>query len=428
MKVLVIGQGGREHALAWKLKQSRHVTQVYCAPGNAGTAIDAINVDINATDTARLVKFAQAESIALTVIGPEGPLTSGVVDAFQAAGLKVFGPNKSAARLEGSKRFAKEIMQAAQVPTAEFKSFTNPDDALQFVNEREEIGLVVKADGLAAGKGVTVCKSREQAHAAIREAMIDRVFGEAGDNIVIEEMLQGTELSVLALVDGRTIVPLEAAQDHKAAYDDDAGPNTGGMGAYSPAPSATPDVMDAVINQVLIPTVHELRKQNIEFRGVLYAGLMLTAKGPKVLEFNTRFGDPETQAVLMRLKTDLFEVLSAVADGRLRDYQELEWDPRPAVCVVMAAEGYPGNYKKGSPIRGLDQAAELPDAKVFHAGTTKLGDQVVTDGGRVLGVTALGKDISEAKRRAYEAVKCIRWEGAWCRKDISDKARKYVEP
>jgi phosphoribosylamine--glycine ligase len=426
MKVLVIGQGGREHAIAWKLLQSPHVTQVFCAPGNAGTGVDAINVDLSSMDAERLVKFAKNEAIDLTIIGPEAPLVSGVADAFQAARLRVFAPTRAAAMLEGSKEFAKEVMRSANVPTAESWSFIDADNAALFVQEREETPLVVKADGLAAGKGVTVCKDRAEALAAIREAMIDRAFGDAGAKIIIEEKLNGPELSVLALVDGRTIVPLESAQDHKAAYDDDAGPNTGGMGAYSPAPIATPELMEEIIQKILIPTVHELRKRGIEYRGVLYAGIMLTSQGPKVLEFNTRFGDPETQPVLMRLKTDLYEVLSAAAEGRLRDYLSLEWDPRPAVCVVMAAEGYPGKYAKGKPIRGLEQAAKLVDTKVFHAGTVKLGPQTVTDGGRVLGVTALGNDISDAKRRAYEAVKCIRWEGAWCRKDISDKARSAI--
>ncbi|QDT56506.1 Phosphoribosylamine--glycine ligase [Caulifigura coniformis] len=423
MKVLVVGQGGREHALVWKLKQSRLVTKVYCAPGNAGTGLDVENIDISAVDAERLVKFAKNEGIALTVIGPEAPLVAGVADAFMKAGLRVFGPTKAAAQLEGSKKFAKEVMRAAQVPTAEFRSFTDPDSAIQFVQEREEIGLVVKADGLAAGKGVTVCSTKAQAIEAIRDAMVKRVFGTAGDTVVIEERMSGPELSVLALVDGRTIVPLESAQDHKAAYDDDQGPNTGGMGAYSPAPIANQELMDEVIDKILIPTVHELRRQGIEYRGVLYAGLMLTSQGPRVLEFNTRLGDPETQPVLMRLKSDLFEVLCAAADGKLRDFQNLDWDPRPSVCVVMASEGYPGNYPKGKPIRGLDRASQLADTKVFHAGTAKHGPNIVTDGGRVLGVTALGDDISDAKRRAYEAVKCIRWEGAWCRKDISDKAR-----
>ncbi|MEW4526802.1 phosphoribosylamine--glycine ligase [Maioricimonas sp. JC845] len=424
MKVLIVGQGGREHALAWKIAQSDKVNRVFCAPGNAGTALDAENVDIAVTDIDRLVKFATSEQIDLTVVGPEVPLVAGVVDAFRKARLRVFGPDKAAAQLEGSKVFAKKIMKLANVPTAESHNFTDAEDAIRFVEERNEQPLVIKADGLAAGKGVTVCDTREDALAAIRTAMVDQAFGSAGSTIVIEEKLVGQEVSILALVDGRTIVPLEAAQDHKAAHDGDQGPNTGGMGAYSPAPFATPELMDTVISKILIPTVHTLRKQNIEFRGVLYAGLMLTNQGPKVLEFNVRFGDPEAQPVLMRLKSDLFDVLYAAADGKLHEVPDLEWDPRPTVCVVMASDGYPGKYEKGHVIRGLDAAAQLADTKVFHAGTTRSGDDVVTDGGRVLGVTAIGDDLAAAKRKAYEAVKCIRWDGAWCRKDISDKARE----
>ncbi len=423
MKVLVIGQGGREHALAWKLSQSPVVTQVYCAPGNAGTEQDAVNVDIAATDAERLRKFAQSEGIGLTVIGPEAPLVAGVADVFSAAGLKVFGPSAAAARLEGSKVFAKELMKQAGVPTGDYRSFTDPDTAIEYLEDRGDMPLVVKVDGLAAGKGVTVCDHVDQAIAAVHEAMVERKFGAAGDQILIEERLYGQEVSILALVDGRTIVPLESAQDHKAAYDGDTGPNTGGMGAYSPAPFATPELLDEVIHKILIPTVHTLRKRGIEYRGVLYAGLMLTPQGPKVLEFNVRLGDPETQPVLMRLKSDLLRVLLAVSEGRLGELPPLEWDPRPAVCVVMASEGYPGEYRKGRPIRGLEQAAALPDVKVFHAGTARHGKEIVNDGGRVLGVTALGSDLAAAKKRAYEAVKCIRWEGAWCRKDISDKAR-----
>lgn len=423
MQVLVVGQGGREHALTWKLAQSPKVTRVYCAPGNAGTEQDAVNVDIAADDIPRLVKFAAAERISLTVVGPEVPLVAGIVDAFQTAGLPVFGPSKAAAQLEGSKIFAKEIMRQANVPTADFWVFSDADEAVRFVNERESGAFVVKADGLAAGKGVTVCQTRGEAIHAIRETMVSRAYGDAGRRILIEERLSGQEVSILALVDGRTIVTLEPSQDHKAAHDGDRGPNTGGMGAYSPAPFATPELMDEIIAKVLIPTVHTMRKRGTEFRGVLYAGLMLTVQGPKVLEFNVRFGDPEAQPVLMRLKTDLFDLLQAVAAGKLVEFPELEWDPRAAVCVVMASQGYPGEYRKGYPIRGLDDAAALPDAKVFHAGTIRHGDQIVTDGGRVLGVTALGADIAAAKKLAYQAVKCIRWEGAWCRKDISDKAR-----
>jgi phosphoribosylamine--glycine ligase len=427
MKVLVVGQGGREHALVWKLAQSPKVSQVFCAPGNAGTALDAVNVDIPATDAERLVKFAKNEEIGLTVVGPEAPLVSGLVDAFLAAKLKVFGPTRAAAALEGSKIFSKEIMKLAGAPTADFRIFDNADSAFDYLTERPEGPLVVKADGLAAGKGVIVCDNRDEAMAAVRAMMVERKFGDAGARIVIEDRLVGPEVSILAVVDGRTIVTLEAAQDHKAAYDGDTGPNTGGMGAYTPAPFATPQLMDAVIDKILIPVVHTMRKRGAEFRGILYAGLMLTQQGPKVLEFNTRFGDPEAQPVLMRLKTDLVDVLLAASEGRLRDLPELQWDPRPAVCVVMASEGYPDSYAKGRPIRGLDQAAALPDVKVFHAGTAIQGGEVVNDGGRVLGVTALGNDLAAAKKRAYQAVKCIRWDGAWCRKDISDKARDVVE-
>ncbi|WP_437227885.1 phosphoribosylamine--glycine ligase [Planctomicrobium sp. SH661] len=423
MKVLVVGAGGREHVLAWKLKQSPKVTHVYCAPGNAGTAKDVINVDISAEDGARLAEFAKKEQIDLTVIGPEVPLVAGVVDIFKKNKLRVFGPTKAAAALEGSKAFCKDIMRQANIATADYRVFKHAEAAEHFIQEREETPLVVKADGLAAGKGVVVCANKAEAIAAVGSIMKQHEFGEAGNTVVIEEKLVGQEVSILALVDGRTIITLEAAQDHKAAYDGDEGPNTGGMGAYSPAPFATPELMDTVIEKILIPTVHTMRKNGTEFRGVLYAGLMLTAQGPKVLEFNVRLGDPEAQAILMRLKTDLFDVLVAAADGKLKDLPELEWDERTAVCVVMASEGYPGALSTGHPIRGLDDADALPDTKVFHAGTAVQKGEVVNTGGRVLGVTALGKDASEAKRKAYEAVRCIRWQGAWCRKDISDKAR-----
>lgn len=423
MKVLVIGQGGREHALCWKLAQSPKVSKIFCAPGNAGTDLDVTNVDIPAIDIERLVRFAAKEKIDLTVVGPEAPLVAGIVDAFQAAKLKVFGPSKAASQLEGSKVFFKEVMRKGNIPTAEGRTFTTADDALRFVQEREDAAHVVKADGLAQGKGVIVCSNKGEAIDAIQRIMVKKEFGAAGDRVVIEERLQGQEVSILAVVDGRTIITLAPAQDHKAAWDGDQGPNTGGMGAYTPAPFATPQLLADVETKILIPTVHAMKRMGIEFRGILYAGLMLTPQGPKVLEFNCRLGDPETQPVLMRLKSDLYTLLSAAADGRLQDLPALVWDERPTVCVVMAAEGYPGTYPKGQPIRGLEAAAQLPDVKVFHAGTTRKDDQILTDGGRVLGVTAIGDDLDDAKRKAYEAVKCIRWEGAWCRKDISDKAR-----
>lgn len=426
MKVLVIGQGGREHALVCKLAESPLVSEVLCAPGNGGTSDVARNIDCSATDVNRLVKLAQAENVGLTVVGPEAPLVAGVCDAFRKAGLTVFGPSQAAAQLEGSKVFAKEILRKANVPTADWHVFKKPQEARDFLNDRDDQAWVVKADGLAAGKGVFVCANKGEALAAVAEVMEDRTFGEAGDRIIVEERLVGQEASILAIVDGTTIIPLEASQDHKAAFDDDQGPNTGGMGAYCPTPLITPARMDEIIDRILVPTVHTMKKTGNPFQGVLYAGLMITNQGPKVLEFNVRFGDPETQPVLFRLKSDLAQLLLSAAKGELNDVADLEWDPRPAVCVVMAAAGYPGSYEKGKPIRGIAEADALPDVKVFHAGTTRVGDTIVTDGGRVLGVTALGDNIADAKRRAYQAVKCIRWDGAWCRKDISDKAR--LEP
>ena len=425
MKVLVVGQGGREHALVWKLAQSPLVTQVFCAPGNAGTAVDAVNVDIGATNIAGLVKFAKVEKIELTVVGPEAPLVAGIVDVFESEGLRVFGPSKLAAELEGSKVFAKDLLRQSTIPTAEAQIFSDAESAEAYIGDRDETALVVKADGLAAGKGVTVCANKTIAMDAIRRIMRNKEFGDAGKRVIIEERLDGEEASILALTDGSTIVPLETSQDHKAAFDEDRGPNTGGMGAYSPAPLITPALMDQIIAQILVPTVHAMKKRGRPFKGLLYAGVMITHQGPKVLEFNTRFGDPEAQPLLMRLKTDLAQVLLAITDGTLDKLPPLEWDPRPAVCVVMAASGYPGEYEKGAAIRGLAEAARLSNVKVFHAGTELRGGQPVTSGGRVLGVTALGDNISDAKLRAYQAVKCIRWDGAWCRHDISDKARKH---
>ncbi|MBT6154924.1 MAG: phosphoribosylamine--glycine ligase [Planctomycetaceae bacterium] len=423
MKVLVIGQGGREHALVWKLAQSASVDEVFCAPGNAGTGEDGTNVDISGTDATRLVKFAKDNQIGLTVVGPEVPLMAGVADAFLDAGLPVFGPRAAAAELEGSKVFSKQLMQHANVPTADFQVFKHADAAQSYLQDREATSFVVKADGLAAGKGVIVCSSRSEALRAIETIMVERAFGDAGDRVIIEERLVGEEVSILAMVQGKTIIPLETAQDHKPAYDGDLGPNTGGMGAYSPTPLVTPELMDNIVSEVLVPTVHALKKDGREFCGILYAGLMICGDTPKVLEYNVRFGDPEAQPVLMRLKSDLAEVLLAAAEGRLAEIPALEWDQRPAICVVMASDGYPGDYEKGRPIRGLEDAAALEDVKVFHAGTIKQGNQILTNGGRVLGVTAMGDTIAAAKLRAYQAVKCIRWDGAWCRKDISDKAR-----
>ncbi len=423
MKVLVIGQGGREHALVWKLAQSESVSQIFCAPGNAGTQLDSTNVAISATDIPRMVAFAKEESIRLAIVGPEVPLVAGMADALRAAGIAVFGPSKAAAELEGSKSFAKQMMWKANVPTAKSETFSNFEAAEAFLEDREEQPLVIKADGLAAGKGVLICDTKQEALDAIMSLMRIKEFGDAGKTVIIEEKLIGQEVSILAIVSGSTIIPLETSQDHKAAFDGDLGPNTGGMGAYSPAPLVTEELMDEIIEKILVPMVNVMKTEERPFNGVLYAGLMITNQGPKVLEFNVRFGDPEAQPVLMRLKTDLAELLLAAAEDRLDEIEPLEWDARPAVCVVMASEGYPGDYKKGKVIRGLDEAAKLEDTKVFHAGTTIRDEEVVTDGGRVLGVTAIGDTISQAKLKAYQAVKCIRWDGAWCRKDISDKAR-----
>ncbi|MBQ15597.1 MAG: phosphoribosylamine--glycine ligase [Planctomycetaceae bacterium] len=424
MKVLVIGQGGREHALAWKLAGAESVTDVFCAPGNAGMATVGSCVPLPSDDIPALVSFARDQSIDLAVVGPEVPLVNGLVDAFQAAGLRAFGPSKQAAALEGSKAFAKEIMRRGNVPTADHVVLETLEEAQTFLQDREDQSWVVKADGLAAGKGVIMCDDRIQALEAVRHILVEDAFGNAGKQVVIEETLVGQEASILALVDGNTIVALESSQDHKRAGDGDTGPNTGGMGAYSPAPLVTPELMSDIERNVLVPTVHAMKLAGCPFQGLLYAGLMITNQGPRVLEFNVRFGDPEAQPVLLRLRSDLGEVLLAAADGRLAEFGPLEWDPRPSVCVVMASDGYPEKYQTGHPIQGLDQAAALPDVEVFHAGTTAADGQVLTSGGRVLGITALGDDHSDAKRRAYEAVKCIRWEGAWCRKDISDKVRQ----
>ena len=427
MNVLVVGNGGREHALAWKLSQSPRAECVFVAPVNAGTAEDAENVDIRADDIPALLEFAKKNNVGMTVVGPEAPLTEGIVDAFQDAGLKVFGPNKKAAQLEGSKVFCKDLLRDADVPTGEYQVFRDAESATAHITERftergQDVPVVIKADGLAAGKGVVVCHTADEAIRAIDRIARHKEFGAAGDRVLIEERLDGLEASVLAITDGRTILTLPAAQDHKPAYDGDSGPNTGGMGAYCPTPVVTDAQIQTVQESVLVPTVHAMQRGGTPFSGVLYAGLMMTRQGPKVLEYNVRFGDPECQPLLMRLRTDLLDVIEATVERRLDKIEPLRWDDRTSICVVMAADGYPGSYQKGHPIRGLAEAAAVPDVKVFHAGTTSADGQVVTNGGRVLGVTALGHSVSAAKLAAYKAVKCIRWDGAWCRKDISDKA------
>ena len=425
MNILVIGSGGREHALAWKLAQSSRTGRIFVAPGNAGTASEGNNIEnipVKEHNVPALLQFAKENNVGLTVVGPELPLCAGIVDAFTIENLRIFGPNKAAARLEGSKIFCKEILHKGSVPTANYHTFTRGSDAFEFLKDRD-IPIVVKADGLAAGKGVFVCNNKAEAIEAVEQISKYRAFGSAGDSLVLEERLIGQEASVLAITDGKTIVTLQPAQDHKAAYDGDTGPNTGGMGAYSPTPALDDDALHWIEEHILVQTVHALNTNGTPFKGVLYAGLMMTKQGPKVLEYNVRFGDPECQPLLMRLKTDLVDLFEATIDGTLENIEPLVWDPRPAVCVVMASKGYPGEYEKGNVITGLDEAAMVPNVKVFHAGTAlDESGNVITSGGRVLGVTGLGDSIAEAKLAAYTAIKHIRWEGAWCRKDISDKA------
>ena len=420
MKILVVGGGGREHALAWKLANDSARPEIFCAPGNAGTAALGTNLDISATDVDKLLAWAKANKPALTVIGPEAPLCDGVADRFATEGLKVFGPCRAAARLEGSKVFAKEIMMAAGVPTAKFARFSNAAEAKAYIR-KEGAPIVVKADGLAAGKGVTVAATVEQAEAAVDEALVQKAFGDAGATVVVEECLQGEEASILALIDGRNIVMLASSQDHKRIFDGDEGPNTGGMGAYSPAPVVKEDLWPVIREQVFERTLRELNKRGIDYRGVLYAGLMMTKAGPKVLEFNCRFGDPETQAILPRWDGDLLPALEACADGALGEGM-VRWKPEACVCVVMAAGGYPGSYGKGDAIDGLADAAAMKDVVVFHAGTKLAGGKVVTAGGRVLGVTALGRDLRAAVDNAYKAVGKIKFAKAHWRKDIARRA------
>ena len=426
MNILIVGSGGREHALAWKLAQSPRSERIFVAPGNVGTASEGKcveNVPIKEHNVPALVQFAKENQIGLTVVGPEVPLCAGIVDVFENEKLRIFGPNKAAARLEGNKIFCKEMLRKGAVPTANYHSFTRGSDAIDFLNGNQDMPIVVKAAGLAAGKGVFVCDHRADAIEAILRITKHREFGSAGDNIVLEDRLHGQEASVLAITDGKTIVTLQPAQDHKAAFDGDTGPNTGGMGAYSPAPIVDDDSLHWIEEHILVPTVHALNSNDSPFKGILYAGLMMTKQGPRVLEYNVRFGDPECQPLLMRLKSDLIEIFEATIDGTLDRITPLDWDTRSAVCVVMASKGYPGESEKGYCISGLNEAARVPNTKVFHAGTAmNESGEVINNGGRVLGVTGLGDTVAEAKLAAYSAVKCIHWDGAWYRKDIADKA------
>ncbi|KTS14892.1 phosphoribosylamine--glycine ligase [Pantoea dispersa] len=422
MKILVIGNGGREHALAWKAAQSPLAETVFVAPGNAGTALEPAlqNVAISATDIPALLAFAQQENIDLTIVGPEAPLVIGVVDAFRAAGLKIFGPTQAAAQLEGSKAFTKDFLARQQIPTAEYQNFTEVEPALAYLREKGA-PIVIKADGLAAGKGVIVAMTLAEAEAAVQDMLAGNAFGDAGHRIVIEEFLDGEEASFIVMVDGDNVLPMATSQDHKRVGDGDTGPNTGGMGAYSPAPVVTDEIHQRVMNQIIWPTVNGMKAEGNTYTGFLYAGLMIDKAGqPKVIEFNCRFGDPETQPIMLRLQSDLVALCLAAVDGRL-DQQQSQWDPRPSLGVVLAAGGYPGDYNTGDQIHGLP-LEDVADGKVFHAGTTLKDDLVVTSGGRVLCVTALGEDVAAAQKNAYALAQHISWNGSFCRNDIGYRA------
>jgi phosphoribosylamine--glycine ligase len=421
MRVLVIGSGGREHALVWKIAQSKLVDKIFCAPGNGGITQQAECLDIKADDIPHLIDFVKREKIDLTVVGPEAPLSLGIVDEFTNCGLKIFGPNRKAAQLEASKVFAKECMVKYGVPTAAFKIFDQPEEAKKYI---EKIGApcVVKADGLAQGKGVVVAKDIDQAKQAVSMMMEEKVFGAAGNKIIIEECLQGQEASIIVITDSQEVIALASSQDHKRIFDGDKGPNTGGMGAYSPAPVVTANLFQGILKNVVYKMIDGFAKDGIDYRGALYAGIMLTKNGPQVLEFNVRFGDPETEAILPRLKSDLTEVMFATSEARLSRVRNIDWNERACVSVVCASKGYPGDYEKGKEIFGLDEAAKIEDIVVFHAGTRKQGDKIITSGGRVLGVTGLGGTIKEAIDRTYQAVAKINFEGMQYRKDIGYKA------
>jgi phosphoribosylamine--glycine ligase len=420
MKVLIVGGGGREHALAWKISQSPKVSKIYAAPGNAGIAGMAECVPVTAEDIPGLLSFAKGRKIDLTIVGPEGPLSRGIVDVFTKAGLRIFGPGGGAAEIEASKSFAKGLMKKYRIPSADYEVFTDRSAAEIYVRAKGA-PIVVKADGLAAGKGVVVAETIDEAVAALDLIMTQRTFGAAGERVVVEECLKGEEASFMAFTDGRTVVPMASAQDHKRVFDGDKGPNTGGMGAYSPAPVVTKKLERQVMEEIMVPTVRAMEKEGRPYRGVLYAGLMIHDGVAKVLEFNARFGDPETQPVLARLDTDLIAIIEAILEGRLAQV-EVKWKPDSAVCVVIASGGYPGGYEKGRPIAGLDRAAARESVLVFHAGTAMKNGKVVTDGGRVLGVTGVGPVVAAAIDNAYAAVRDISFEGAHYRKDIGARA------
>ncbi|MCK8826875.1 phosphoribosylamine--glycine ligase [Natroniella acetigena] len=424
MKILVIGSGGREHTLVWKLKQSKQVTELFVAPGNAGTAELATNVDLDSNDIEGLLNFALEEEIDLTFVGPEAPLVAGVVDRFEEEGLQIFGPNQKAAQLEGSKVFSKDLMEKYEIPTAKYQSFSDAEAAIEYIKQ-EGAPIVVKAEGLAAGKGVIVAETEAEAIEAVKKIMVDQRFGQAGAQVVIEEFLTGEEATVLAFTDGEEIVPMVASQDHKQAYDGDQGPNTGGMGAYAPAPVATKELLNDVYENILKPTIEALQQEGITFKGVLYTGLMIKEGEAKVLEYNVRFGDPEAQVVLPLLQTDLVEIAEAVIAGKLEEI-EVNWRKQKAVCVVMASGGYPVEYETGKEITGLEQITD-EQAIVFQAGTATEEGKLVTAGGRVLGITAVGNDYQATIEQAYQVVERIDFAGAHYRTDIGQKALKRVD-
>lgn len=424
MRVLVVGSGGREHCLAWKLAQSQLVDKLYCAPGNGGTKTIAENIDIAATDIDKLLEFALREKIDLTVVGPEAPLVEGIVDKFQSLGLKVFGPTKELALLEGSKVFSKQVMHKFAVPTADFEVFSDPQKAKEYISQKGA-PLVVKADGLAAGKGVIVAKTIEEAKSSIDMIMVDKKFGSAGDKVIIEDCLEGQEASILVFSDGKTILPLVSSQDHKAAFDGDSGPNTGGMGAYSPAPLVSNELLEKIVARVFKPLIEGLANEGKPYKGILYAGLMITDNDFSVLEFNVRFGDPETQCILPKLNSDLADLMLKTTEGKLNQVS-LEWDERFCLCVVLASGGYPGSYEKGKEIKGLDKLNNLEDVFIFHSGT-KLDQKLLTNGGRVLGIVGLGQGLKEAQKKAYKAIASIQFDNMFYRKDIGSKALKGVK-
>ena len=420
MKILVVGGGGREHALVWKLAQSPKANAIYAAPGNPGMIGAAECLNVSAEDIDGLVAAARDKQVDLVVVGPEAPLTMGLADKLMAEGIKTCGASAKAARIEGSKAFSKDLMKKYNIPTGEYQAFTDYDAAAAYIRDKGG-PLVVKADGLAAGKGVLLCQTTDEAIQALDTVMKERAFGAAGDKVVVEEFLVGEEASFLVFTDGKTIKPLPTSQDHKAVYDGDKGPNTGGMGAYSPAPVVTPDLEAQIMTTVMMPTVQAMEAEGCPYKGVLYAGLMMTDSGPKVLEFNARFGDPEAQPLLMRLKSDLVEILEAIVEERLKEI-DIQWHDEATLCLVLASGGYPASYDKGHPISGLDEAAKLPDVVVFHAGTAMKDGQIVTSGGRVLGVTAKGNDVAQAIEKAYQAAQKISWQDMYYRKDIGQKA------